>query len=226
MKVLLVEDYKPLRDSVSQAIREMGWVVDSAADGEEGQWFAENHDYDVMVLDLMLPKLNGLEILERLRDAGKKTAVLILTARDGVEDRIKGLDTGADDYLVKPFFLGELLSRLKALVRRSYDQQDPVIRLGDLEIDTNACGVKRGETAIVLTAREYALLEFLARRAGQVVSRTQIWDHVYESYAGSSSNVVDVYVGYLRKKLHLPGHEPLIMTRRGLGYVLQEGSAE
>lgn len=221
MKVLLIEDYKPLRESISKAVRELGWAVDVAADGEEGWWYAANHRYDVVVLDLMLPKLPGLEILSKLRGAGSKTAVLILTARDAVEDRIKGLDAGADDYLVKPFFLGELLSRLKALVRRNYEQQDPTIRVGDLEIDTNACAVTRAGKSVELTAREYALLEYLARRAGQVVSRSRIWDHVYESYGGSGSNVVDVYVGYLRKKLHRPELPRLIHTRRGFGYVLQ-----
>ncbi len=180
---------------------------------------------DVVVLDLMLPKMSGLEILERIRATGNQTGILILTARDGVEDRIKGLDSGADDYLVKPFFLGELLSRLKALVRRNYEHQNPLIKVGDLEIDTNACQVKRNGVAVDLTAREYALLEYLARRAGQVVSRSLIWDHVYESYGEANSNVVDVYVGYLRKKLHFPNLPPLIHTRRGLGYVLHEESA-
>ena len=222
MKVLFVEDYKTLRNSVSKAIREMGWAVDAAPDGAEGKWFAENHTYDVIVLDLMLPKVPGLDILRELRERGITTPVIILTAKDGVEDRMKGLDMGADDYLVKPFFLGELMSRLKALVRRSYNQQDPTLRVGNLEIDTNARRVQREGQAIDLTAREYALLEYLARRQGQLVTRTQIWDHVYEYYGGSGSNVVDVYVGYLRKKLHLPDMPSLIHTRRGQGYILQE----
>ena len=222
MKVLFVEDYKTLRNSVSKAIREMGWAVDVAPDGAEGKWFAENHTYDVIVLDLMLPKVPGLDILRELRASGNTTPVIILTAKDGVEDRVKGLDMGADDYLVKPFFLGELMSRLKALVRRSYHQQDPTLRVGNLEIDTNARAVRRDGQEIDLTAREYALLEYLARRQGQLVTRTQIWDHVYEYYGGSGSNVVDVYVGYLRKKLHLPDMPSLIHTRRGQGYILQE----
>jgi len=222
MKVLLVEDYKPLRNSVAKAIREMGWVADVAADGEEGRWFAEHHEYDILILDLMLPKLSGLEILRMLRLAGRATPVIILTAKDGVDDRIRGLDLGADDYLVKPFFLGELMSRLKALVRRAYGQQDALLRVGSLQIDTNARRVERAGRSIDLTAREYGLLEYLARRQGQVVTRTEIWDHVYESYGGSTSNVVDVYVRYLRKKLHQPELPPLIHTRRGHGYVLQE----
>ena len=222
MRVLFVEDYKPLQKSVSKAIRELGWAVDAASDGEEGLWSAENNTYDVIILDLMLPKLPGLSILARLREKGHATPVLILTAKDAVEDRMKGLDMGADDYLVKPFFLGELLSRLKALVRRAYQQKDPLIRIGNLEIDTSARCVRRGEQPIELTAREYALLEYLARRERQLVTRTDIWNHVYENYGDAGSNVVDVYVGYLRKKLHLPTMPALIHTRRGQGYVLQE----
>ena len=222
MKALIVEDYLPLQKSVSKAIREMGWAVDVAGDGEEGRWFAENHAYDVILLDLMLPKVAGLDILHQLRGRGNATPVLILTAKDAVADRTKGLDMGADDYLVKPFFLDELLSRIKALVRRSYHQQNPILRVGNLEIDTNARRVHRSGQEITLTAREYALLEYLARREGQVVTRTEIWSHIYESYGDSTSNVVDVYVGYLRRKLHLPDMPPLIHTRRGQGYVLEE----
>jgi DNA-binding response OmpR family regulator len=222
VKALFIEDYKPLQKSVAKAIREVGWAVDVAADGEEGLWLAENHNYDVIILDLMLPKLPGLNVLARLREKGSAAPILVLTAKDAVEDRMKGLDMGADDYLVKPFFLGELMSRLKALVRRAYHQKDPVIRVGDLEIDTSARHVRRAGQPIELTAREYALLEYLARREGQVVTRTDIWNHVYEDYGGSGSNVVDVYVGYLRKKLHSGNLPALIHTRRGQGYVLQE----
>ena len=173
----------------------------------------------------MLPKLNGLEILKRLRAAGNATAVLLLTARDSVADRMQGLDMGADDYLVKPFFLGELVSRINALVRRTYGQKDPVIRVGDLHIDTNSRLVSRRDSPIGLSAREYALLEYLARRKGQIVTRTDIWQHVYENYAGVGSNVVDVYVGYLRKKLHLPEMPPIIHTKRGQGYILSADKA-
>jgi two-component system copper resistance phosphate regulon response regulator CusR len=221
VKTLFIEDYPPLQKSVAKAIREMGWAVDVAPDGEEGRWFAANHAYDVIILDLMLPKVPGLDLLRELRQKGNATPVLILTAKDAVADRMKGLDLGADDYLVKPFFLGELLSRLKALVRRGYHQKDPSLRVGSLEIDTSARTVRRNGQGIDLTAREYALLEYLARRQGQLVTRTEIWAHVYESYGDSASNVVDVYIGYLRKKLHLPDLPPLIHTRRGHGYVLQ-----
>ena len=224
MKVLFVEDYQPLLKSVSKAVRELGWAIDTAADGEEGLWFAQNHAYDVIVLDLMLPKLGGLEVLRTLRQNGIRTPVIILTAKDGLEDRVNGLDTGADDYLVKPFFIGELLSRLKALVRRTYAQADPVLRAGDLSIDTSSRTVTRAGTEIELTAREYALLEYLARRQGEVVTRAEIWDHVYEYYGGSGSNVVDVYVGYLRRKIHRPDTPPLIHTKRGHGYILRSNA--
>ena len=222
VKVLFIEDYVPLQKAVAKAVRENGWAVDVAADGPDGRWHWENNDYDVVILDLMLPGVHGLELLKQARTRGDATPVIILTARDGVEDRVKGLDVGADDYLVKPFFISELLSRLNALVRRSYGQENPVIQVGSLAMDTSARTVSRGDREIDLTAREYALLEYFVRRAGQVVSRTDIWNHVYENYLGTGSNVVDVYVGYLRKKLHLSGMPELIHTRRGQGYVLQE----
>jgi DNA-binding response OmpR family regulator len=220
VKALLIEDYPPLLKSVSRAIREMGWALDATPDGEEGRWFALNHSYDVIILDLMLPKVSGLDILRELRQRKNPTPILILTAKDAVEDRVNGLDLGADDYLVKPFFVAELLSRLKALVRRAYAQQDARVRLGDIEIDTNARRVTRAGVEVELTAREYALLEYLARRHGQVVTRTEIWEHVYDSQGGPESNVVDVYVGYLRRKLNLPNRPALIQTRRGHGYLL------
>ncbi|MBI3869382.1 MAG: response regulator transcription factor [Verrucomicrobia bacterium] len=223
MKALIVEDYAPLQKSVCKAIREIGWVVDAAHDGEEGQWLAENHAYDVIVLDIMLPKLSGLEVLRRLRSRGIPTPVIILTAKDGVDDRTRGLDMGADDYLVKPFFLNELISRLKALVRRAYRQQDPTLCVGDLIIDTSARVVRCEGREVTLTAREYSLLEYLARRTGQLVTRAEIWDHLYETYGGGTSNVVDVYVGYLRKKLRRADKADLIHTRRGQGYILKEG---
>jgi DNA-binding response OmpR family regulator len=222
MKVLFIEDFKPLLKSVSKAVREIGWAIDTAADGEEGKWYATNHAYDVIVLDLMLPKLSGLDLLRDIRQEKRNTPVLILTARDSLQDRVRGLDAGADDYLVKPFFIGELLSRLKALVRRTYSQSDPTLAVGDLVIDTSTRQVRRGNRQIELSAREYALLEYLARRHGQVVTRSEIWDHVYEYHGGSSSNVVDVYVGYLRRKLHQPDGPALIHTRRGHGYVLKQ----
>ena len=220
MRVLLVEDYAPVRDSVTQGLREAGFAVDAAAEGEEGLWYAQSNDYDVIVLDLMLPGIDGLTILSRLRQAGSSAAILLLTAKDTLKDRVNGLNLGADDYLIKPFAFEELLARVRALVRRRYDAKAPVIRVEDLEIDTNAHTVTRGGRPIDLTAREYALIEFLALRRGQVVSRTDVWEHLYDFNSTAESNVVDVYVGYLRKKIERPELPPLIHTRRGQGYVL------
>lgn len=194
--------------------------MDAASEGEEGLWYATSNDYDVIVLDLMLPKIDGLTILARLRQADSAASVLILTARDALEDRVKGLDLGADDYLVKPFAFEELLARVRALVRRKYDAKDPVIRIKDLEIDTSARTVRRAEKTVELTAKEYALLQFLALRRGQVVSRSDVWEHLYDFDAAAESNVVDVYIGYLRKKIERPGSPKLIHTRRGQGYIL------
>jgi DNA-binding response OmpR family regulator len=220
MRILLIEDYDLLRESVTQGLQEAGFAVDACADGEEGLWLAESSDYDVIILDLMLPRLDGLSVLKRLRIKGKQTHVLILTAKGTSEDRVTGLELGADDYLVKPFIFAELLARVRALVRRRYDAKSPVIRVGDMEIDTLARKVCRGGESVELSAREYALLEFLALRAGQVVTRTDIWEHVYDANATASSNVVDVFIGHLRRKVERPGMPALIHTRRGHGYVL------
>jgi DNA-binding response OmpR family regulator len=222
MRVLVVEDYEPLARSVTQGLREAGYAVDLSADGEEGLWYAESNAYDAIVLDLMLPKVDGLEVLRRLRQKKNPAAVLILTARDRVEDRVTGLDAGADDYLVKPFEFTELLARLRAVIRRRYQVQDSVIRVADLEVDTGARVVKRAGAAVALSAREYALLEYLALRQGQIVTRAEIWEHVYDFASDPSSNVVDVYIGYLRKKLDQDREPKLIQTRRGQGYLLGE----
>jgi DNA-binding response OmpR family regulator len=220
MRVLVVEDYAPVRRSVSQALEEHGFAVDTAADGEDGLWFAEENPYDAIVLDIMLPKLDGIGVLRKLRAKGASVPVLLLTAKDGVDDRVTGLDTGADDYLVKPFALAELIARVKALVRRRYAHAAPVIRIGDLEVDTAKRVVSRAGAAVALSAREYALLEYLAMRAGDLVTRTEIWEHVYDFASEAHSNVVDVYIGYLRRKLEHDGQPRLIHTRRGQGYVL------
>jgi DNA-binding response OmpR family regulator len=224
MRVLVVEDYAPIRSSITQGLRENGFSVDAAADGEEGLWYAQSADYDVIVLDLMLPKLDGLELLRRIRKAGCPAHVLVLTARDTMNDRVVGLNAGADDYLVKPFGFEELLARVRALVRRKYSTKDPVIRIADLEVETTSKQVRRGGQAIDLTPREYALLEYLAARAGELVSRTDIWEHVYDFHSSSQSNVVDVYIRYLRKKIERAGAPPLIHTRRGQGYLLGAGA--
>ncbi|MCK4625396.1 MAG: response regulator transcription factor [Phycisphaerae bacterium] len=220
MKLLLIEDYAPLQKSLAKGLREAGYAVDVAGDGEEGLWYARSNDYDVIVLDLMLPEIDGLTILRRLRAEGNAVQVLILTAKDTVVDRVKGLDLGADDYLVKPFAFAELLARIRSLVRRDYESQSPVIRVDNLEINTSARVVRRAGSVIDLTAREYALLEFLALRAGEVVTRTEIWEHLYDFNSESTSNVTDVYILYLRRKLERNGQPRLIHTRRGIGYVL------
>jgi len=221
MRVLVIEDYPPVRDAVVQGLRESGFAVDEAADGKDGLWYATNNPYDVIVLDLMLPQVSGMDILKRLRSDRAEARVLILTARDAVEDRVAGLNAGADDYLIKPFAFEELLARVQVLFRRRYDQSSPEIRIDNLLINTATQVVKRGDDAITLTKREYSLLLFLAMRTGQVVSRTDIWENVYEFESDSHSNVIDVYIRYLRQKIERPGWTPLIHTRRGFGYVLE-----
>lgn len=220
MRILLVEDYLPLQKSLAKGLREADFAVDAAGDGQEGLWYATSNDYDVIILDIMLPKIDGLTILKKIRENGKNNQVLLLTAKDTVEDKIKGLDFGADDYLVKPFAFNELLARIRALTRRKYEQKSPDIIINDLRIDTNSHRVWRGNTEIILTSREYMLLEYLARRKEQVVSRMDIWEHVYEFNSDASSNVVDVYIGYLRRKLDKDTHIPLLHTIRGQGYLL------
>ena len=220
MRLLVIEDYPPLQQSLTKGLREAGFAVDATGDGKEGLWYATGNEYDVIILDLMLPGMQGLEVLKKIRSKGCKTHVLILTAKDTVEDRVAGLDLGADDYLVKPFAFEELLARVRALLRRGYRQKNPVIRIKDLQIDLAAQKVRRGSHQISLTPREYALLEYLAVRSGQIVSRTDIWEHIYEFDSSASSNVVDVYIGYLRKKIEQPGKPALIHTIRGRGYML------
>ncbi len=222
MKLLLIEDYLPLRKSISKGLREAGYAVDATGDGKEGLWFAVGNDYDVIILDLMLPGMDGLSILKTLRAKGRQSPVLILTAKDTVADRVRGLDVGADDYMVKPFAFEELLARIRSLVRRRYDEKRPCVKVGDLRIDTNANRVRRGKQEVHLTPREYALLEYLALRVDQAVTRSDIWEHLYDFDSEATSNVVDVYIGYLRKKIDLPGKRPLIHTVRGRGYLLGE----
>jgi DNA-binding response OmpR family regulator len=221
VRVLLVEDHKPLVRALKQGLEEEGFAVDVSYDGEEGDYKARTAEYDVIVLDLMLPKIDGLTLLQRWRRDGIKTHVLVLTARGNVDEKVRGLDLGADDYLTKPFELEELLARLRALIRRGHEVKDPVIRVCDLEIDTSARTVKRAGQAIHLTPREYALLQFLAFHRGRVVSRSMIWEHLYDEHDESTSNVVDVYIRYLRNKIDKGYDPPLILTRWGEGYLLR-----
>jgi len=220
MRVLVVEDSARLRQTVSTWLRRHGFAVDASGDGEEGLFLAQNTDYDVIVLDIMLPKLDGLTLLQRLRQAGKSTHVLLLTAKDTVPDRVRGLELGADDYLVKPFALEELLARVKALCRRAYGSKDTRLVIGDLEIDTAARKVTRAGQPIALQPREYALLEYLARRRGHIVTRAEIEEHIYRGEVDLASNAVDSAICSLRQKLAAANPTPLIHTRRGLGYEL------
>src|SRR5262249_38226399 len=221
MKVLLVEDHKPMVRALRQGLEEEGFAVDIATDGEEADYKATTANYDVIVLDLMLPKIDGLSLLQKWRRAGMSAHVLVLTARGGMEDKVKGLDLGADDYLTKPFQWEELLARLRALIRRGHQVKDPILRVCDLEIDTASRTVKRAGQPIHLTPREYALLQFLAFHRGKVVSRSMIWEHLYDEHDENTSNVVDVYIRYLRTKIDKGYEPPLILTRWGEGYMLR-----
>jgi DNA-binding response OmpR family regulator len=221
VRILLIEDHKPLVRALKKGLEEEGFAVDVAYDGEEGAYKARGAEYDVIILDLMLPKEDGLSLLRRLRQAGLKAQVLILTARGSLEDKVRGLDVGADDYLTKPFELEELLARIRALVRRAHQVKDPVVRVFDLEIDTVARTVKRAGRSIHLTPREFALLQFLAFHRGKVVTRSMIWEHLYDEYDENTSNVVDVYIRYLRNKIDRDFEPPLILTRWGEGYLLR-----
>jgi DNA-binding response OmpR family regulator len=222
MRLLLIEDSRSLQDSLETGLRRCGYAIDIAGDGPRGLVYAKHNDYDVIILDLMLPGLDGLSLLEQLRAAGRDTHVLILTACDTVADRVKGLRTGADDYLVKPFSFDELLARIEALTRRAYETKQPTIRVGDLAIDTASRTAKRGEESLTLTRREYGLLEFLAYRRGEVASRQEIEDHLYGEHNLPSSNAVDRIVCALRKKIDEGRDPPLLRTRRGFGYILDD----
>src|ERR1700722_2721323 len=216
MRILIVEDEPDLLAGVAQALREEGHAVDTANDGEDGFYKAQNYNYDAIVLDVMLPILDGWEILARLRKI-KKTPVLMLTARDQSRDRVRGLDTGADDYVVKPFDLPELFARLRALIRRSANKSSNIIGIGDVKIDTAARNVLLKDKVMELTAREYALVEFMALHRGEVVTRTQLYEHLFDENDDTFSNLLDVHVSNVRKKLG----QDFIATRRGQGYCIE-----
>lgn len=220
MRILVVEDEPDLLTVLSQSLREDGYAVDTAADGREGLFKAQGGQYDAVVLDLMLPKLDGWSVLKQLRRDGIVVPVLVLTARDALPDRVRGLDSGADDYLTKPFELQELLARVRALIRRSAGKASAVIEVGDVAIDTAGKSVRRAGQPVALTAREYALVELLALHQGELVSRSMIYDHLFDEEDDSLSNLVDVHVSNVRKKLG----KDFISTRRGQGYVLADPS--
>ena len=226
MKILLVEDYVPLRTSIAQVIRESGHHVDETGDGLEAMHLAVKNNYVLAIVDVMLPGADGLEVLREIRRSQKDTAVLIITARDSVEDRVKGLDAGADDYLVKPFSMDELTARVRALLRRANQVRDPMLKVGDLELDTKRRSARRGGMELELTSKEYALLELLMLRSGQIVTRSDVWEQLYDFDQEMMSNVIDVFVAYLRKKVERPGLPKLIHTRRGQGYLMEERPGE
>jgi DNA-binding response OmpR family regulator len=220
MRVLIVEDDPALADLLRRTLREAAMAVDIAHRGEEGLTALAINDYDLAILDVSLPDIDGFEVCRRHRERGARTPILMLTARTGLDDRVRGLDAGADDYLSKPFAIEELLARLRALARRPAAALDVVLSFADLELDTRTLTARRGGTQIRLTAREYALLEYLMRNPERVVSRTQILEHVWDDNFDPVANAVDVLVGRLRRRIHSEGQEPLIHTVRSRGYVL------
>jgi two-component system, OmpR family, response regulator len=222
VRVLVVEDEVKMAALLQRGLREEGYAVDVASEGSEALWLATENGYDAIVLDVMLPDLDGFEVCRKLREAGRWSPVLMLTARDGVPDRVAGLDAGADDYLTKPFSFAELLARLRALVRRGAPERPAVLRVGDLVLDPATRRVARDGSPVELTAREFALLEFFMRHPGEVLSRTRLIEHVWDFAFEGDSNVVDVYVRYLREKIDRPFARDSIETVRGAGYRLRE----
>lgn len=224
MRILIVEDEAGVAGFVEQGLTEAGYAVDVARNGTDGLEYALAFEYDAMILDIMLPKINGLDVLREMRNQHVKTPVLLLTARDGLDDRVQGLDVGADDYLVKPFAFPELLARIRALMRRPPLQSGNMLQMGDLQMDISQREVRRAGKLIVLSPREFSLLELLLRHPNQVLSRTQIVEHIWNFDFYSETNVVDVYIGYLRRKIDREFDPPLIHTVRGVGYRLGVGA--
>jgi two-component system OmpR family response regulator len=221
VKILVVEDEPKMLRAIRKGLEHEGYAVDAAADAEDAVSFGTEYDYDAIVLDVMLPGADGFEVCRELRARERWAPILMLTARDAVDDRIRGLDAGADDYLPKPFDFGELTARLRALIRRGPVERPAVLVVGDLSLDPAGHTVRAGERLVDLSTREFALLEFLMRHPGDAVTRTQLLEHVWDVNYGGVSNVVDVYVGYVRKKLAAAGSDATIRTLRGVGYVLE-----
>ena len=222
MRILIAEDDAKAAGMLVQGLKAEGYAVDHAADGDEALWLAETHPYDVMVCDVMMPGKDGFTVVRHLRKKNIVTPVIFVTARGEVEDRVRGLDAGGDDYIVKPFSLTELLARLRAILRRQRPQQTNVLRVGDLEMDLIARKVRRSGQEIDLTNREFSLLEFLVVNSPKPVSKMAIVEHVWDQHFDSQTNVVNVYVNYLRKKIDPPGLKPLLHTVRGVGFALAE----
>ncbi len=229
MRVLVVEDEQKINRTVCQALREESYAVDAAYDGEEAEQLSEINDYDLIILDIMLPKKDGLQVCADLRQRGNATPILLLTAKDAYEDRVHGLDSGADDYLVKPFHMGELMARVRALLRRDSTAKSSRLQVADLVLDTSSHRVTRGEAPIDLTSKEYAMLEYFMRHPDQVLTRTMISEHVWDDEFDSFSNIIDVYIRRLRRKIDDTSVVKLLHTIRGSGYllgVLNGGRAE
>jgi two-component system, OmpR family, response regulator len=222
MRVLIVEDDAKMAGLIQRGLRDDGLAADVAGEGEAALWMAGATDYDAIVLDVLLPGIDGFEVCRRLRTDGVRSPVLMLTARDAVEDRVRGLDTGADDYLTKPFSLAELAARLRAIARRGPIERPPVLEAGGLRLDPATRRVWRGDAEIALSAREFALLETLMRHPGQVLDRLQLLDHAWDGEYENRSNVIDVYIRYLREKVDRPFGADSIETVRGVGYRLRE----
>jgi DNA-binding response OmpR family regulator len=222
MRILLAEDEAKVAAHVAQGLKAEGYAVDLATDGEEAVWLAENYPYDLVLLDIMMPGRDGVMVLRHLRKKGILVPVIFLTARGESEDRVHGLDAGADDYLVKPFLLSELLARIRAVLRRQRPQPTNFLRVGDLELDLLSRKAKRGGQEIELTNREYALLELLMTQSPKVMTKSAIIEHVWDQHFDSGTNVVNVYMNYLRKKVDLPGMKPLLHTVRGIGFTVRE----
>ncbi len=220
MRLLIAEDDAKLAATLARGLRADGYAVDVTGTGEDALFNARVHTYDAVILDVMLPGIDGVTVCQELRNTEHWAPVLMLTARDGVADRIRGLDSGADDYLVKPFDYGELVARLRALIRRGVPERPALLHAGDVVVDPAAHTVHRQDQPIELTAKEFALLEYLVRNAGRVVTRTELLDHVWDANYEGSGNVVDVYIGYLRRKLDVPFGSPAIRTIRGAGFMM------
>jgi DNA-binding response OmpR family regulator len=221
MRILIVEDEKSLADIIKKGLEEEGYAVDVSYNGEEGLFMAENEPSDLIILDIMLPVIDGMTILKKIRKAGIKTPVVMLTAKDTIMDKVSGLDSGADDYLTKPFSFEELLARMRALLRRNSEVKASIILIGDLTIDTASHEVKRGKKPILLSAKEYALLEYMAINRNKVLSRTTLTEHLYDQDFDLDSNVIDVFINRIRNKIDRGYNTRLICTARGAGYMLR-----
>jgi two component transcriptional regulator, winged helix family len=222
MKILLAEDEVDLNNVVTRYLKKNGYSVDSVLDGEEALDYLEYGEYDLVILDIMMPKVDGFEVIKKLRDKGNHTSVLMLTARDSADDKVKGLDLGADDYIVKPFDFNELLARIRAVVRRKYGNSSNKLVIGDLILDTSEKSVTRAGKQIELTGKEYEVLEYLMQSKNRILSRDQIKEHVWDFDYEGDSNIIDVLIKNIRKKIDIEAGKQIIYTKRGLGYVIKE----